>query len=311
MAEHISQARIPTCSEPDCGGLVKPDIVFFGESVSAVLPAISLVDGPFVYTSSAKIQLPPEFATAVPALCSAALVIVMGTSLKVQPFAMLPNLAPRTGCPRLLLNLDPAGTIGVRMVRPSRQVVRALGERGAPSRYDNEGEEGVPADGEEGWEEDGEGEEEEAEEDEEEEEEAWVDDVVHLGACDASVRELCDHLGWREELERVWKEVGGGAVPESKQEGTATATTTSGVDGEGYAKKSLGTVLSRAGHVEGDGFEETMDKVALDLEVALNISPNTTRRRDEGEDERGVANAPLDKPGESELADRAAGDLDA
>jgi Sir2 family len=34
MAEHIAQARVPRCPEPDCNGLVKPDIVFFGESVS-------------------------------------------------------------------------------------------------------------------------------------------------------------------------------------------------------------------------------------------------------------------------------------
>ena len=50
---------------------------------------------------------------AIPALrTEASLVIIMGTSLKVHPFAMLPNLVPSTGCVRLLLNLEPAGNIG-------------------------------------------------------------------------------------------------------------------------------------------------------------------------------------------------------
>ena len=35
----------------------------------------------------------------------------MGTSLKVHPFATLTQLVPE-GCPRVLINLDPAGDIG-------------------------------------------------------------------------------------------------------------------------------------------------------------------------------------------------------
>jgi len=38
MSENIAQARVPTCLESNCGGLVKPDIVFFGESVSPSFP---------------------------------------------------------------------------------------------------------------------------------------------------------------------------------------------------------------------------------------------------------------------------------
>lgn len=42
MMEYIAQARVPTCLDPDCGSLVKPDIVFFGESVSAPFSSVAL-----------------------------------------------------------------------------------------------------------------------------------------------------------------------------------------------------------------------------------------------------------------------------
>lgn len=32
----ISEARVPHCEETGCDGLVKPDIVFFGEAVSHI-----------------------------------------------------------------------------------------------------------------------------------------------------------------------------------------------------------------------------------------------------------------------------------
>jgi hypothetical protein len=225
----------------------------------------------------------------------------MGTSLKVHPFAMLPNLVPRTGCPRLLLNLDPAGTIGIRITRPSRRVVRT-GEGGPDSDSDVDE-----------WEE------------EEEEEEAWVDDVVHLGHCDASVRELCDLLGWRDELEQTWKEVGGRDSVSAEWEGTATTTATTGdsgvigkpsrstelkdgVSNEENAKESLG---AHAGakpvdqHVKDNSVEKTVEKIVLDLEVALNISPNT---KSNPEDEN-LANIQPDNLGKIDPASHT-GDLD-
>ena len=67
------------------GGLVKPDIVFFGES------------------------LPPRFFKLMKAdfpLCD--LLIVMGTSLVVHPFASLID-AVAESVPRLLINREPAG----------------------------------------------------------------------------------------------------------------------------------------------------------------------------------------------------------
>ena len=59
------------------------------------------------------VQLPPKFHKTIGLLRSADLLIVMGTSLKVHPFATLTNLVPES-CPRVLINLDPAGDIGTR-----------------------------------------------------------------------------------------------------------------------------------------------------------------------------------------------------
>eukprot|EP00658_Telonema_sp_P-2_P002906 TRINITY_DN11070_c0_g1_i2.p1 TRINITY_DN11070_c0_g1~~TRINITY_DN11070_c0_g1_i2.p1 ORF type:complete len:405 (-),score=92.21 TRINITY_DN11070_c0_g1_i2:101-1315(-) len=67
------------------GGLVKPDIVFFGEN------------------------LPEQFHRLVPQdFPEADLLLVIGTSLQVQPFAgLINNVAPTT--PRMLLNLEAVG----------------------------------------------------------------------------------------------------------------------------------------------------------------------------------------------------------
>jgi len=87
MKEAIMNKQIPRCER--CKGLVKPDIVFFGES------------------------LPVEFHRAIPTLQDADLLIVMGTSLTVHPFASLAQRVPRE-CTRVLINLDQVGDFGHR-----------------------------------------------------------------------------------------------------------------------------------------------------------------------------------------------------
>lgn len=87
MKRLVAQMNIPRCR--NCDGLVKPDIVFFGEA------------------------LPADFSRKVPKLREADLLLVMGTSLQVHPFASLTQLVPRT-CPRVLINLEEAGDIGSR-----------------------------------------------------------------------------------------------------------------------------------------------------------------------------------------------------
>jgi len=82
VKEHIFADKIPRCH---CSGLIKPDIVFFGENLPARFFQLIKEDFP---------------------QCD--LLIVMGTSLTVHPFASLINQVPET-CPRLLLNLKTVG----------------------------------------------------------------------------------------------------------------------------------------------------------------------------------------------------------
>eukprot|EP00003_Mantamonas_plastica_P011020 TRINITY_DN2059_c0_g1_i5.p1 TRINITY_DN2059_c0_g1~~TRINITY_DN2059_c0_g1_i5.p1 ORF type:complete len:314 (-),score=118.07 TRINITY_DN2059_c0_g1_i5:122-1063(-) len=84
IKERILKGEIPKCS--NCGGLVKPDIVFFGENLPQRFWTFSQSDFP---------------------KCDA--LIVIGTSLTVHPFA---GLVSKVGLdvPRLLLNLEMVGT---------------------------------------------------------------------------------------------------------------------------------------------------------------------------------------------------------
>lgn len=87
IRQHIEEKKIPKCHE--CEGLVKPEIVFFGEA------------------------LPREFHDNIDLPGEADLCIVMGTSLSVQPFASLP-VNCRDGTPRLLINMERVGGLGGR-----------------------------------------------------------------------------------------------------------------------------------------------------------------------------------------------------
>ncbi|EED23562.1 SIR2 family histone deacetylase, putative [Talaromyces stipitatus ATCC 10500] len=89
MKQVVAKGEVPHCIAPECNGLVKPDIVFFGEA----LP------GAFF----ANRELPAE----------ADLCIIMGTSLTVQPFASLPSFC-RDETPRLLINMEQVGGLGSR-----------------------------------------------------------------------------------------------------------------------------------------------------------------------------------------------------
>ncbi|KAL6714651.1 Sir2 histone deacetylase Hst2 [Lecanora helva] len=89
MKQFVSKAEVPHCLTPQCNGLVKPDIVFFGEA------------------------LPQKFHESRSLPSSADLCIVMGTSLSVQPFASLPSFCS-DGVPRVLINLERVGGLGSR-----------------------------------------------------------------------------------------------------------------------------------------------------------------------------------------------------
>ncbi|XP_021401323.2 NAD-dependent protein deacetylase sirtuin-2 isoform X3 [Lonchura striata] len=83
MRERIFSSLVPKCEK--CQGLVKPDIVFFGESLPARF--FALLESDFE-----KVDL----------------LIIMGTSLQVQPFASLISRVP-TNTPRLLINKEKTG----------------------------------------------------------------------------------------------------------------------------------------------------------------------------------------------------------
>ncbi|KAI8070718.1 DHS-like NAD/FAD-binding domain-containing protein [Gongronella butleri] len=82
VKRHILDSNVPRCDA--CKGLVKPDITFFGQS------------------------LPKRFFKRLTDFDDADLLIVIGTSLQVQPFASLIDNVP-DHVPRLLINKDKAG----------------------------------------------------------------------------------------------------------------------------------------------------------------------------------------------------------
>jgi len=89
MKKAVQEREVPRCLRKTCNGLVKPDIVFFGEA------------------------LPEAFHRNRTLPASADLAIIMGTSLSVQPFASLPSfVAEQT--PRVLINLERVGGLGSR-----------------------------------------------------------------------------------------------------------------------------------------------------------------------------------------------------
>ncbi|KAI7802369.1 NAD-dependent protein deacetylase sirtuin-3 [Triplophysa rosa] len=85
-AEEAKQAimndKIPICTF--CAGAVKPNVVFFGE------------------------DLPEKYFQHAEDFPKADLLMILGTSLKIEPFASLVNTVKST-VPRLLLNRDPVG----------------------------------------------------------------------------------------------------------------------------------------------------------------------------------------------------------
>jgi NAD-dependent histone deacetylase SIR2 len=89
MKQVVEKGGVPHCQTPECNGLVKPDIVFFGEALPEAFHMNRMLPG------------------------AADLCIVMGTSLKVQPFASLPSFC-QNETPRLLINMERVGGLGSR-----------------------------------------------------------------------------------------------------------------------------------------------------------------------------------------------------
>ncbi|KAK4102289.1 NAD-dependent deacetylase sirtuin-2 [Parathielavia hyrcaniae] len=199
MRECVARGEVPRCggdsdhdddaghgtSRSGCGGLVKPDIVFFGEA------------------------LPRAFFEQMDRAREADLILVMGTSLQVHPFAGLPNFAGET-VPRVLFNLELVGSLGTR-----------------------------------------------------------ADDVMVLGDCDAGVRKLADELGWRDELEKTWREL----VGEEEAERQLQA-----------AKKRVATL------------HDEVAKMADEVEEVLHIDDRESKKGAEHKDSQGDKDSPEASP---------------
>lgn len=109
MERAIETGEVPYCLDERCVGVVKPDVVFFGQ------------DLPREFEEKEKTKLP-----------EADVMLVLGTSLTVAPCARLPREV-RESVPRVLINLETAGDIGNRdgdvvALGQCDEVIRALSE---------------------------------------------------------------------------------------------------------------------------------------------------------------------------------------
>ncbi|CAN8003968.1 unnamed protein product [Ixodes pacificus] len=89
IKKEIDEGTVPRCREHGCKGVIKPDIVFFGEA------------------------LPDRFYMYAQDVSETQVLIVMGTSLEVMPFAGMADEVP-SDVPRLLMNNDRVGSFGIR-----------------------------------------------------------------------------------------------------------------------------------------------------------------------------------------------------
>lgn len=152
MRELCLQGQVAYCPRTACkeksgkkGSLVKPDIVFFGEG------------------------LPDRFFSSLRDLKKADLLIVLGTSLQVNPFASLVHQVS-DHCPRVLINLERVGEIASYREGGMHFLMNEVG-------FDFEGWTLSKGKGKE-----------------------HIRDVFWQGNCDEGILELAEHLGWKDEL---------------------------------------------------------------------------------------------------------------
>lgn len=103
VEDDVRAERVPRC---DCGGLLKPDVTFFGE------------------------ELPAGAMEAAEALVrEAELLLVVGTSAEVYPAAGLPDLARAAGAEVWEVNPEPADPIARAIPLPAEEALPRLAER--------------------------------------------------------------------------------------------------------------------------------------------------------------------------------------
>lgn len=78
---HILKTDVPTCTTAGCQSILNPDIVLFGDPIT-------------------------KHAEAEAAISKSELMLVLGTSLLVVPFSMLPSYAKQQGMPMAIVNRE-------------------------------------------------------------------------------------------------------------------------------------------------------------------------------------------------------------
>lgn len=217
IRHHVERGHVPRCEDDVCGGLVKPDITFFGES------------------------LPKEFDRQSHRMAMADLVLVIGTSLSVYPFAALPDMT-QEGKPRLLFNLERVGSMGCR-----------------------------------------------------------ADDVLVLGDCDSGIRQLADELGWRDELEALWRDIVGheeaerqlgsrkdreDKVEDEVEKLTGQVETALLIEEEAKKEEDSAETVDPA-HVKGEKTGEEPKPVAVDTSASRDEVENKDKTREKGKGDEG------------------------
>jgi NAD-dependent histone deacetylase SIR2 len=102
-----------------------------------------------------------------------------------------------------------------------------------------------------------------------------ADDVMVLGDCDAGVRKLADELGWRDELEKTWRELVGEEEAERQLQG---------------AKKRVA------------GLHDEVAKLADEVEEVLHIDDREDRQGEDHKkvEEKDQGTPESDSPGDAE-----------
>ncbi|PWN25166.1 NAD-dependent deacetylase sirtuin-2 [Jaminaea rosea] len=214
MREKCMKGEVARCTSPKCSGgakgkdgkhqgaLVKNDIVFFGEG------------------------LPTRFFERLGDLRQADLLIVLGTSLQVQPFASLIDRVPAS-CPRVLLNLERVGDIGG---EEDGDGASWMSSRFRESGFDFDGL-ALPRGA----------------------KKSEIRDVFWKGKTDEGVESLAKEMGWEAELKELIEEGTKKAVEEAKAAsagaGVAKATPSDEVGTEKEARAVAAKVVEGGEHV--------------------------------------------------------------
>jgi len=170
----------PLCA--NCGGYVKPDIVFFGEGLPTHFRRLLQSDLAPMYHADINednSEGPPD------------LLIVMGTSLMVAPVSLIPRMV---ACPRVLFNRELVGNFMSASEGYTRKNKRRRSYDDEDGFFEDESDEDdsddppqMEAGG--GWSNQG------------------HYDVYEPGNCDDSVKKLCEVAGWEAELDEIMASV--------------------------------------------------------------------------------------------------------